>query len=345
MKTGSAANKAIPVMITKSAECARKSLTGLLLILLPLTLFAQAGSSPTLRFNSTDSMSSGSASIIDNPMMPKGILKLAPQERYLLWVDLQQGKLNVLERNDAGGMELRQVIPVSIGKDGFGKEKEGDRKTPVGVYRLTSFLTDEQLIDFYGLGAFPLNYPNVIDRKASRTGSGIWLHGLPKDVSTRPLLDSDGCVVIDNESFTELRSYISTGITHMVLSDRPLTWEKRENVDERRSALEQNFQSWREAWEARDNKALLSYYASDYNDFNRDKSHWDAYKSRVNNGKKWIQVEASKVSFYADLANPELVTVPYYQDYKSSNYQWRGWKEQLWRESETGWQIIYEGNG
>ena len=125
MKTGSAANKAIPVMITKSAECARKSLTGLLLILLPLTLFAQAGSSPTLRFNSPDSMSSGSASIIDNPMMPKGVLKVAPEERYLLWVDLKQGKLNVLERSDAGGMELRQVIPVSIGKMALVRKRRG----------------------------------------------------------------------------------------------------------------------------------------------------------------------------------------------------------------------------
>ncbi len=334
--------KAIPGIITYRAQM---SLAALIFLLLPLHLFAQAGGSPIIRFNSADAISSGSANIVDNPMMPRGILKLAPEERFLLWVDLEQGKLNVLEKNDAGGMVLRQVIPVSIGKNGFGKEQEGDRKTPVGVYRLTSFLSDEQLIDFYGLGAFPLNYPNVIDRKANRTGSGIWLHGLPKDVSTRPLLDSDGCVVIDNGSFTEIRNYIATGITHMVLSDRPLTWIKRESVDKRRATLEQSFKSWREAWEARDNKVFLSFYASDYNDFIRNKSQWSSYKSRVNNGKSWIQVEASKMSFYADLANPELVTVRYYQDYKSSNYQWRGWKEQLWRETDAGWHIIYEGNG
>jgi hypothetical protein len=37
--------------------------------------------------------------------------------------------------------------------------------------------------------------------------------------------------------------------------------------------------------------------------------------------------------------------VRYYQDYKSSNYRWSGWKEQLWRETADGWQIVYEGNG
>lgn len=77
----------------------------------------------------------------------------------------------------------------------------------------------------------------------------------------------------------------------------------------------------------------------------RNKTQWSDYKSRVNNGKNWIEVEASKISFYADLEQPELVTVRYYQNYKSSNYQWRGWKEQLWRESPEGWQIVFEGNG
>ena len=45
-------------------------------------------------------------------------------------------------------MAVRQVIPVSIGKNGFGKEVEGDRRTPVDVYRPTLFREDEQLIDF-----------------------------------------------------------------------------------------------------------------------------------------------------------------------------------------------------
>ncbi|MGA0933716.1 MAG: DUF924 family protein [Pseudohongiellaceae bacterium] len=67
-------------------------------------------------------------------------------------------------------MAVRQVIPVSIGKNGFGKEVEGDRRTPVDVYRPTLFREDEQLIDFYGLGAYPLNYPNVYDRQRHRPG-------------------------------------------------------------------------------------------------------------------------------------------------------------------------------
>ena len=41
-----------------------------------------------------------------------------------------------------------------------------------------------------------------------------------------------------------------------------------------------------------------------------------------------------------------LVAVRFYQDYKSSNYTWRGWKHLLWRRDADGaWRIIYEGNG
>ena len=99
------------------------------------------------------------------------------------------------------------------------------------------------------------------------------------------------------------------------------------------------------AWEDRDNPAYLSFYAEDFSDFSRNRRQWAEYKTRVNNGKRWIQLEASNVSFYADLENPDLVTVRYFQDYSSSNYSWRGWKEQLWRETPVGWEIVYEGNG
>lgn len=334
-------------MTNTSASTRLWARLGLGLILAsPLLASGQAGSSAPVRFHSTDAtLAAGSVNTVAESRLPKSVLKLADEERFLLWVDLQAGKLHLLERNASGGMETRQVLPVSIGKKGFGKVVEGDLKTPVGVYRLTSFLKDEQLIDFYGRGAFPLNYPNVIDRQQRRTGSGIWLHGLPKGMDSRPFLDSDGCVVIDNDSLQEMQQYITTGITHMVLSDEPLSWVSSHQAESRSAQLDKAFTAWQEAWESKDNEAYLAFYAEDFYDFNRHKNQWSDYKSRVNNGKSWIKVETSKVSFYADLKQSELVTVRYYQDYQSSNYNWRGWKEQLWRQSSDGWQIIYEGNG
>jgi len=208
-------------------------------------------------------------------------------------------------------MAVRQVIPVSIGKNGFGKEVEGDRRTPVDVYRSTLFREDEQLIDFYGLGAYPLNYHNLYDRQRHRTGSGIWLHGLPKDVDSRPLLDSDGCVVVDNDTLVALAAYITTGQTHIILADSPLQWVPASDASERGQSLATAFNGWREAWSARNNPQYLSYYADDFSDFSRNRQQWADYKSRVNNSKRWIDVNATEVSFFADPAHPELVTVRY----------------------------------
>jgi len=40
-------------------------------------------------------------------MLPEAVIGLADQEQYLLWVDVSEGKLNVLERDGKGGLELR----------------------------------------------------------------------------------------------------------------------------------------------------------------------------------------------------------------------------------------------
>jgi len=42
------------------------------------------------------------------------------------------------------------------------------------------------LSDFYGAGAYPVNFPNIWDRRKQRSGHGIWLHGLPKGIASEP---------------------------------------------------------------------------------------------------------------------------------------------------------------
>ena len=128
--------------------------------------------------------------------IPAGLIHYDQNSKYLFWAELGAGKLHLLERTETGNYLKRNSVAISMGKAGFGKEVEGDRKTPIGLYKITSFLDDDQLTDKYGTGAYPLNYPNNWDRVKKRTGHGIWLHGLPKGVSKRPLLDSDGCVVV-----------------------------------------------------------------------------------------------------------------------------------------------------
>lgn len=321
-------------------------------LVLPSPVWAQAGSRPALLFDSASSFYSSIAGSVPVDtdtdavaLAPAGALQLPASARYLLWAELGSGQLNVLEQVAPGSLVLRKRIPASIGKQGIGKQREGDKKTPVGIYRLTSYISDEQLDDFYGLGAYPLNYPNPRDQQLGRTGHGIWLHGLPKHVGERPLLDSDGCIVVDNASLVDLASNIVTGNTWIVMSQNDIRWVAADSQQAVRDSLDAALQAWKQAWEARDNASYLGFYAHDFTDLQRDVAAWSEYKTRVNNGKRHIRVDFSDMSMMSDPQAQDLVTVRYYQRYRSDNYNWAGWKEQVWRNAPDGWQIIYEGDG
>ncbi|MDT8398970.1 MAG: L,D-transpeptidase family protein [Pseudomonadales bacterium] len=317
-------------------------------------IYAQAGSAPPIIIESAtafydslplNTVVSGGSGFAHAAVRPKGVIKLPRDEPYLLWVELNEGRMHLLEQQPDGGLITRKIIPVSIGKNGHGKQLEGDKRTPVGVYRFTRFLADQDLIDFYGLGAYPINYPNAQDRLLAHTGSGIWLHGLPKNLDERPFLDSDGCVIIDNDSLQEMAAYIDTGVTHIILSEDAIEWQPISDAQRPSLPLEAAFMAWKQSWEARDNEAYLAYYADDFSDLKRNKASWDSYKRQVNNSKSVISVGVSKLSFLADPQQADTVTVRYFQKYHSNNYNWSGWKEQLWRLRDDSWQIIYEGNG
>lgn len=330
----------------------KKSIIAICCSLLPFSqVHAQAGSSVPVVFESADaffdSLSLGFTTASGSQreaLLPREILQVSENTRYVFWVEMEQGKLKVLERQNDGGFSVRQIIPVSIGSNGFDKHYEGDKRTPLGVYYFTSFLNDDQLMDFYGSGAFPMNYPNAWDLLEGRTGSGIWLHGLPKDIAQRPLLDSDGCVVIDNHSLMSMTQYIDPGRTPVIMTADEVQWVPLRSVQHRRESLAQALASWQADWESRDNSAYLSWYADDFNDLTRNLEQWSAYKSRVNDGKNFIDLEFSDISFITDPRDPEVVMVSYYQRYRSSNYNWNGWKQQLWRQNDSSWEIIFEGN-
>ena len=289
-------------------------------------------------------LSTVNPSVLPKQGIPAGLIHDEQNSRYLFWAELGAGKLHLLERKETGLYFSRSSVPISMGKAGFGKEVEGDLKTPVGVYKITSFLGDDQLTDKYGAGAYPLNYPNNWDRVKKRTGHGIWLHGLPKGVDERPLLDSDGCVVVSNPVLDEFNSYIRTGESTFVLAEK-LEWlppEAKQPADDILQALD----AWRSDWAANNNKAYLSHYHENFNDTKKNLAQWKRYKTRVNASKRRIRVKLSQLTVIEYPGEDNLVSSRFYQDYKSNNFSWHGWKQLLWRRAENGeWKILYEGSG
>lgn len=277
-------------------------------------------------------------------LQPGSVLDLPAKDKYLLVAEMETGRLYAFEKGS--GMHLKKVAeyPISIGKQGYDKRVEGDAKTPIGVYRVTSYLTDAQLDDFYGRAAFPLNYPNSWDRLNGYTGSGIWLHGEPTDKKSRPLRDSDGCIVLSNEDIFKVQKYLDVGYTKVV-SVPKVEWKSSQDVALRRSEITSAIDDWRKDWASKSHQRYLSNYSKEFSDSEKDYTQWDKYKKRVNGAKRFIRVKLSDLGLYAYPGQDNLVMAEFYQDYRSSNFRSKGWKRQLWKKENGEWKIVFEKGG
>jgi len=158
---------------------------------------------------------------------PEPLRFLSPSVQQVIVVDAQKSRLYLLaHRNDGPGLGRLQVVLdayVSIGNQGMGKWREGDAKTPTGVYFVQKHMTDFMLPDLYGSGALTLDYPNLLDKQQQRTGSGIWLHGSPSQQYARPPTATDGCVVLANDDMLQLVKHGVRAGTPVLIAEQ-LNW-------------------------------------------------------------------------------------------------------------------------
>ncbi|MFN7856236.1 MAG: hypothetical protein ACK5OA_06595 [Acidovorax sp.] len=88
--------------------------------------------------------------------VPAQFLELSPRSRHAIAVDASRSRLYLFE-NTPAGLQLVADYYASVGKLGIDKSLEGDQRTPLGVYFITSRLDPTSLKDFYGAGALPIN--------------------------------------------------------------------------------------------------------------------------------------------------------------------------------------------
>ncbi|MBO1923041.1 murein L,D-transpeptidase family protein [Thiomicrorhabdus sp. 6S3-12] len=154
------------------------------------------------------------------------VLKAGPQKNIVI-VNLQESRLYLFGRNAKQQIEQLADYYVTIGAKGAGKQREGDQRTPIGVYHVVDMISDDKLPDLYGVGALPLNYPNKWDQSLGKTGSGIWLHGVPRNTYTRAPRSSRGCVVLNNSAMQKLLSEYKLPLSTPIL----IVDEESENLN------------------------------------------------------------------------------------------------------------------
>lgn len=271
--------------------------------------------------------------------VPGGLLKAARGGNAIV-VDAAASRVYVFDTS-AEIPRLQAHFYASVGRHGVGKEKEGDRKTPLGAYKVTSWIPGARLPDLYGRGAFPIDYPNPRDRAMGRTGHGIWIHGVPSDTYARAPQSSDGCVAISNDDLDRLAAYVRPGSTPVLIAER-IDWVAADSLAAERAAFEARIERWRADWESRDAARYLSHYSTRFDAEGADLRAWSAHKRRVNARKSWIRVGLSEIEILRDPAAGEVIAVSFLQDYRSSDVAQRARKRQYWAREGGEWKIVYE---
>jgi murein L,D-transpeptidase YafK len=271
-------------------------------------------------------------------------LILAETGEYLLITEKDQKALHLFRYTD-NRFVLMKSYPCIVGANGLDKSREGDLATPVGNYFFLRYIPGKNLPEKYGHGAFVLNYPNFMDRKARKDGTGIWLHGHTpaKSLGAQELQNTSGCIVVGNDVLRELSELLKANGTPIVIVNR-LELTKLTRQRQLAEELGTFMKSWGKAWESGNTNKFMSYYASDF--INSDGMNYQSFKrqkEKVNRGKKFIRVTVENPAILLlQEKGGQIAVVRFTQRYRSSNFTSDSRKLFYLKKGEAGWRIIGE---
>ncbi|SDK58166.1 Murein L,D-transpeptidase YafK [Methylophilus rhizosphaerae] len=277
---------------------------------------------------------------------PNLLVELSEKQNHVLFVDTARSRLYVYEKSQRDTLKYVADYYVTIGKNGTGKKDQGDKRTPIGVYFAARKL-NRPLPDLYGDAAYPLNYPNEIDSYERKTGSGIWIHGTPRDTYSRPPRASDGCVVLSNPDVQALQNILQTGGTPVVIGVN-FQWVGADALKQQaqtKAELSNALESWRRDWVSQNTDAYLSHYTRDFFYSEGDLAKWSSYKRQIQAAKPKVSINLADISMFTyPNAKQNMVVVDFEQEYISPALRNVMKKRQYWVQENGQWKILYEGS-
>jgi L,D-transpeptidase YnhG len=271
--------------------------------------------------------------------IPSQFLALAPRNKHAIAVDASRARLYLFE-NTPAGLKLLGDYYISLGKSGTEKTVEGDARTPLGIYFVTSNLDPKSLKDFYGAGALPINYPNPLDVKRGKTGGGIWLHGTPPNQFSRAPLASDGCVVLANPDLERIIRTVEVRTTPVVIA-QSLKWVAPQSAKADGKSFEEALNSWHQAKSGGDLAMLTSLYSSDFNSYGKTLADWTAVLRNEVDKRAGRTVQLKDLSYlrWTDSADTMVVTF----GEVLSGSRTGPVRRQYWVRQGKQWKIFFEG--
>ncbi|GAB6066657.1 murein L,D-transpeptidase [Aquifex pyrophilus] len=242
-----------------------------------------------------------------------------PENHYIFLVEKMSQYLFVFKGN-----KLVDMYPVTTGRNIGDKEREGDGRTPEGLYYFTEFIDPRFLSDIYGGIAVALNYPNPYDRLLGKTGSGIWLHGSNEEDRNKLPFSTRGCVVAETNVLKE-DIIPKINLKNTLIGIYKVIPEKLELED-----VEAFLRNWKRSWEKKDYDKFISFYSKNFRWKGGGLKEWKSYKRRTILTKKFIRVKISNLTVLAFSKigdrRPRYYLVEFLQEYNSDTYSDRGIK-------------------
>ena len=246
----------------------------------------------------------------------------------LIAVDKKRQHIFVYERNSP--IRLVTSYLCTTGQAPGDKIREGDLKTPEGVYFIVQHLTSGLDFEMYGKEAYPLNYPNPVDKLRRKTGYGIWIHGRGYDIAP---LQTQGCVALNNPDLSTLGNYIAMGMPVVLSNTLRHTENPAPEIAVTVATLEKLVKGWAKAWAGR-SSTLFDYYNQDaYSIATEPFSAFRKQKERLFKSLPWIKTTVSDIQV---LQGPGYWVTWFHQDYEAPNLATKGVRRLYWEESPEG---------
>nr|WP_314859866.1 L,D-transpeptidase family protein [uncultured Undibacterium sp.] len=276
-------------------------------------------------------------------LIPNVLLQMSDEQRYALVMDAKRARIFLYE-NIAGVPTLVNDYYVSQGKLGIDKFKEGDQRTPLGVYYITTRLPGAKLPDFYGPGALPINYPNEWDKLNGRGGSGIWLHGVPQHNYSRAPLASDGCVVLSNQDFLALAATVDIAKTPVIISDQIVFINRANWIAEKQSARKM-LDAWRSDFATGNPSILARHYSKNFKTGqNESLASWLQKQSQGIAGTPDAGIKLRDISQFKYPGREEIMVSSFTKDINTSRGLSSFRHKQYWGKESGQWRIVFEEN-
>ena len=232
----------------------------------------------------------------EDHIRPSAIIKLPENENAIL-VEKKNQTL-FLYSSKSGELQIQYKTPCSTGEISGVKHKAGDKKTPEGIYFLKDDYEDQYLSPIYGIKAFPLDYPNLMDKRTGKDGSAIWIHGTNKVLKP---MDSNGCVALENSSILKLAEYITLDSTPVILVEE-LSKIDKEILIKQEQEINLMLDKWLQSVEKGSYHEYLSFYS-------------DEYLPEIDWWTKWIEIRKNSSGPYPGFRIERDRTGIYYHDH------------------------------